>query len=126
MRIDYAIDTAAGHVFITCSGALPMDAMLRVIEKVAEDSLFQPRYTITFDLRSGGYTAELSDGDAFAEVLKRRKDHFLNRFAIVVPESLHFLARMYCLLAAMGGFDRMRCFTSMDEALQWCREGHQA
>lgn len=52
--------------------------------------------------------------------MKRRQNDFQGKIALVVPEHLHFLGRLYTVLAAVGGIDRMRCFTVIEEARQWC------
>ncbi|GEM_PF-2568625 len=120
MSLNYAIDPEKKHVHITGEGPLTMPAMIAVIDEVAEDSCFDSNFSVIFDLTGAGYTAELADGDAFVSALKRRLENFQGRFALTVPESLHFLAKMYCVLAKVGGFDRMQCFTDLDEAKKWC------
>jgi len=98
-----------------------MSAMIGIIQQVSTDPHFRSHFTVTLDLRSATYTAELADGDALATVLKQKKKDFQNRFAVVVPESLHIMAKLYCLLTSMSEFDKIQCFTSMDEAQEWCR-----
>lgn len=121
MALSYTVDQEKKQVVITGLDNVPMPAMIDVVDHVAEDPLFKSEFTVLFDLREASYTPELRDGDEFADALRRRKDDFLGRFAVVVPDSLHFLARLYCLLASAAGFDRMRCFTDMAEAESWCR-----
>ena len=121
MPLHFDINSAESHVRITGTGSLTMGAMIAVIQQVAEDPSFRSHFTVTLDLRAATYTAELSDGDALVAVLRQKKSDFQNRFAVVAPESLHFLARLYCALATMGGFDRIQCFTNIEEAHAWCR-----
>ena len=71
-----------------------MTAMIAVIERVAADPRFRSEFTVIFDLRAATYEAELADGEALAAVLGKKRADFQNRFAVVVPESLHFLARL--------------------------------
>jgi len=120
MGLSYDIDVEKALVCIVGTGSLSMPAMIAAVEDVANDPRFCSHFTVVFDLRGGDYTPELQDGDAFAAELRRRKKDFQNRFAVVVPESLHFLAKLYCVLANVGGFDRMQCFTDMAEARSWC------
>jgi len=120
MSLTYAIYPEKKHVHIIGKGPVPMAAMIAVVDHVAEDVLFDSSYSVIFDLTNGTYEAELSDGDAFVGALKRRMDDFQDKVALAVPPSLHFLAQMYCVLAKVGGFDRMQCFTDLDEARKWC------
>ena len=120
MELHYDIDAGREHVRIAGTGRLTMPAMVAVVDRVAEDPRFSSRFSVLFDLSDAEYTAELGDGEAFVAALRRRLEDFQGRFALMVPTSLHFLAQMYCLLAQMGGFDRMQCFTDRDEALKWC------
>jgi len=122
MPIDYEISADAPQVRVVATGPVSMAEMIATIRKVAVDPDFRPSFTVTFDLRAATYTAELPDGDALASVLRQKKGNFQNRFAVVVPESLHVLGRLYCALAAVGGFDRIRCLTSMEQAEAWCRQ----
>ena len=125
MGLLYGIDPTQGHVRISGTGALKMAEMIAAVEQVAEDPRFCPQFTVILDLRNADYAAELKDGNAFVGVLKRRQSDFLNRFALLVPESLHFLAQLYCVLADTGGFDRMQCFRSIDAAEEWCKASQQ-
>lgn len=120
MALRYEIDPVAAHVRLVGTGPLTMPAMLAAVEAIATDPRFESRFTVLFDMRDADYTAELSDGDAFVTTLKRRQADFQNRFAILVPAHLHFLARLYSVLATAGGFDRMQCFTDLQEAQAWC------
>jgi hypothetical protein len=122
MGLTYNIDASAMQVRIVGSGPLTMAQMLAVVDRVAEDPLFRSLYTVIYDIRRVDYTAQLEDGDAFAAALKHREASFQKRFAIVVPEYLHVLARLYCLVASVAGVDRLKCFTEMEEAVTWCRE----
>ena len=121
MPLGYDIVTEAPQVRVVGSGTVSMSAMIAIIGRVAADPRFHSHFTVTFDLRAATYTAELADGDALAAVLSQKNADFQNRFAVVVPESLHFLVRLYCALTALGGFDKIQCFASMDEAQEWCR-----
>ena len=121
MPLTYEIDPLAAHAQATAVGVVSMTAMIDVIERMAADPRYRTHFTIIFDLRVASYTAELSDGDALAAVLRQKKTDYQNRFAVVVGESLHLLARLYCLLANMAGFQLIRCFADMDEAQAWVR-----
>jgi len=119
-RLSYIIHPESLYVHVTGIGQLKMPAMIDVVDAIAEDPAFDSDYCVLFDLRGGDYRAELSDGDAFVKALMRRKEFFQNKFALIVPEHLHFLAKLYSVLAATGGFDRMSCFTDIDAACEWC------
>jgi hypothetical protein len=121
MPLRYEIVAAERHVRIEGRGSVTMPGMIAVVERVAADPGFKPEFTVVFDLREASYAADLQDGDALAAILRQKKSDFRSRFAVVVPESLHFLAKLYCQLANIAGFDRIRCFTAMEEARQWCR-----
>jgi hypothetical protein len=121
MPLRYDIAPAETHVRITGTGSLTMPEMIAVVNAVAEDPRFNSHYTVIFDISNAEYTAELSDGEAFVAVLKRRMNDFKNRFALLVPQHLQFLAKLYSVLASTGGFDRMQCFTELKEAEAWCR-----
>lgn len=120
MAMRYSIDTAAGRVHIRGVGTLTMPAMIAAVDEVAADREFCSQFTLVFDISGGNYTAELDDGDAFVNLLKRRQDDFRGRLALVVPDSLVVLANLYCLLARVAGIDRMRSFTDVQEAERWC------
>ena len=122
MGLRHDIVSGKKIVLITGEGDLRMPEMLDAVEKLACDPEFSSDYAVILDLRHADYTAEIDDGDAFVAMIKRRKNDFRNRFALLVPEHLHFLARLYSLMAGIAGFDRMKCFTDRDEALRWCRE----
>ncbi|MCE9614285.1 MAG: hypothetical protein K8T26_08415 [Lentisphaerae bacterium] len=121
MALHYEIDPPAGRVQIVGQDVVTMTGMIAIVEAVASDARFRPHYTVLFDLRHARYTAELRDGDALAAVLKLKKNDFQNRFAVVVSPSLHILAKLYCLLADMAGFDHIQCFTDFAEAETWCQ-----
>ena len=120
MPLQYEINPADETVHVIGTGMLLMPEMIAVVDEVAEDPAFHPDFCMLFDLRDGDYNAELRDGDAFVAALKRRMSNFQNRFALIVPPHLHFLAKLYSVLAEVGGFDQMKCFTDMDEARKWC------
>ena len=120
MPLKYDVDPDRAHVTVVGNGDLAMSEMIAVVERVAEDRRFRPHFSLIFDLRNADYAAELTDGDAFAEVLRRRRDDFEGEFALLVSENLHFLARLYCVLASLGGFPRMHCFTDIEEARTAC------
>ena len=120
MPLDYSIDPDRAHVCIVGTGPVSMRSMIAVVERVAADTHFSSHFTVTFDLRDVEYTAELGDGNTLAAVLRRKDSDFQNRFAVVVSEPLHFLARLYCALTHMAGFDKIECFTDMEEAREWC------
>jgi hypothetical protein len=118
--LHYSIDPERETALITGDGPMFMTTMIEAVEGVARDPAFRPRFTVIFDLRQARYTAMIADGDALADVLRKKGGDFRNRFAVVVPESLHILAKLYCLVVTMAGFDRIRCFTDMEEAERWC------
>lgn len=121
MPVDYEIASQAQHVQVVGTGAVTMAAMIDIFDQIAADPRFHSHFTVLVDLRSVRYTAELADGDALATVLKQKRTDFQNRLALVVPPSLHLLARLYCALVTLGGFDKIHCFTCIDEAEEWCR-----
>lgn len=120
MALQYDIDPVKAHVHIIGTGPLTMPAMIAAVDGVAADPRFASHFSVLFDLSHAGYTAELNDGDAFVATVKRRQNDFRGRFAVLVPEHLHFLARLYSALAGAGGFDRMQCFTDAQKAQSWC------
>lgn len=120
MAIDYTIHPEQRYVHVAGIGKQSMPEMIAVVDAVADDPEFHSDYNVLFDLQKGDYTAELRDGDDFVVALKRRIPDFQNLFILLVPKHLHVLAKLYSVLAAAGGFDRMKCTTDMDEALEWC------
>ena len=120
MTISYKIHPQQQYVHVIGVGKQTMGEMIAVVDALAEDLEFNPDYSVIFDLSNGDYTAELQDGDDFVAVLKRRMPYFKNKFALVVPPHLHVLAKLYSVLAAAGGFDRMQCFLDIDQARIWC------
>jgi len=120
MAIHYTIHPEERYVHIKAFGPQTMADMIAVVDQVAEDPRFLSDYCVIFDLLSGDYTAELRDGDDFVAALKRRSADFQNRVALLVPKSLHALGKLYSVLAAVGGFNRMNCFTDCGEAMAWC------
>lgn len=120
MTLRYDIDADKAHARITGEGQLTMPAMIDAVDRVADDPGFRSEFSVILDLREADYRGELRDGDAFVTALKRRMDDFQNNFALLVPEELHFLAKLYSVLARAGGFDRMQCFTDVGEACRWC------
>lgn len=109
-----------GLAFITGIGQVKMPEMIRAVDAVAEDPRFTAGCAVIFDLRGANYTADIDDGTAFVDVLRRRMAIFQGGFALVVPENLHGLARLYTVLARVGGYERMQCFLQIDEARAWC------
>ena len=122
MGLGYAIVDEAPQVRVVGAGAVSMSGMIAIFQEVAEDPCFHSHFTATFDLRKAKYRAELADGDILSAVLNQKRTDFQNRLAVVVPESLQLLARLYCALTSLGGFDKIQCFTSMEKAQEWCRE----
>jgi hypothetical protein len=122
MGLGYDIVDEDSQVRVVGTGIVTMSGMIAIFQKVAEDPRFRSYFTVTFDLRKATYRAELADGDALVAVLNQKKTDFQNRLAVVVPESLHLLARLYCALTTLGGFDKIQCFTSMNQAQEWCRK----
>jgi hypothetical protein len=120
MGLSYDIDSAREHVRIVGRGQLTMPEMIAVVERVAGDPRLLPHFTAILDIRDAEYTADLNDGDAFVEGLKRTEKYFQNRFVLLVPESLHFLGTLFCLLAKASGVDRMKCSMKIEEAEAWC------
>lgn len=121
MPVDYDIDAESQQVRVVGTGAVSMAAMITIFDQIAADHRFHSHYTVLVDLRIATYTAELADGDALASVLKQKRTDFQNKLALAVPDSLHFLARLYCSLVTLGGFDKIRCFTSIEQAEAWCK-----
>ncbi|MCK4563257.1 MAG: hypothetical protein KAU94_01125 [Verrucomicrobia bacterium] len=120
MEIPYTIYPEQRYVHAVGNGKQTMEEMISVVDAVAEDPRFDSGYSMLFDLRKADYTAELRDGDDFVVALKRRIPDFQDKFALLVPEKLHVLAKLYSVLAAVGGFDRMKCFLDIDKAKAWC------
>ena len=88
-------------------------------DAAADDPRFRPLFPAILDLRAAHYEAEFADGEAFVGALRRRMDDFRGGFALVVPKSLRGLAQLYAVLAKVGGYDAMKSFLDMDEALAW-------
>ncbi len=120
MEIPYTIYPEQRYVHAVGNKKQTMAEMISVVDAVAEDPRFDSNYSMLFDLRKADYTAELRDGDDFVAALKRRIPDFQDKFALLVPEKLHVLAKLYSVLAAVGGFDRMKCFLDIDKAKAWC------
>ena len=97
-----------------------MPGMIASVDQVAEDPRFRSHFTVILDIREANYTAELTDGDAFVATLKHREQAFQNQFVLLVPKSLQVLATLFCLLAKTSGVDRMKCFTDLTDACEWC------
>jgi hypothetical protein len=123
MAINYTLHSTERYVHIEAIGPQTMPDMIAVVDAVADDPNFESGYSVIFDLLKGDYTAELRDGDDFVQALKRRIPDFQNRFALIVPKHLHALGKLYSILAALGGFNRMNCFVDPDEARTWCGIG---
>jgi hypothetical protein len=100
-----------------------MPGMIAVVDRIAADNRFRSDFAVIFDIRQCEYTAELADGDMFVQALHRRQESFQNRFALVVPDSLLVLASLFCLLAQVGGVDRIKSFTRIEDAGDWCAAG---
>jgi hypothetical protein len=126
MPYQYTIDEPGRHVRVTGTGRITMESTIAVIDTVTGDPRFRPEFTLLMDLRAAEYTADLHDGDALAQVLRERRYEIANRFAVVVPESLFMLIKLYCLLANVAGYETIRCFIDAEEAERWCREGRGA
>ena len=120
MPLSHDIDAATGTVRIAASGRVTMPEMVAAVDRVAEDPRFGSGFAVVLDLRKADYTAELEDGNAFVAALRRREADFQGRFALLVPERLHVLATLFCLLADTAGVDRMKCFRDEAEAELWC------
>ncbi len=120
MPVEYEIFSEAMQVRVVGTGAVSMATMIAIFDQIAADNQFHSHFTVLLDLRTATYRAELADGDALAAVLKQKRTDFQNRLALVVPKSLHLLARLYCSLVTLGGFDKIQCFTSIDDAEEWC------
>jgi hypothetical protein len=118
--IDYTIYPEQQYAHVIGIGKQTMPEMIASVDAVADDPEFNSGYNLIFDLQDGDYTAELRDGDDFVVALKRRMPDFQNLFILVVPKHLHVLAKLYSVLAAAGGFDRMKCTVDMTEAFEWC------
>ena len=120
MTLDYTIYPEQQYAHVIGIGKQTMPEMIATVDAVGDDPEFNSGYNLIFDLQNGDYTAELRDGDDFVVALKRRMPDFQNLFILLVPKHLHVLAKLYSVLAAAGGFDRMKCTTDMNEALEWC------
>ena len=120
MTLCNEIDPLKEHVRITGKGTVTMPEMITAVDQVAEDTRFRSHFTVILDIRDANYTAELADGDAFVAALKRREQAFQNRFVLLVSKPLQILATLFCLLAKTSGVDRMKCFTDITEAGEWC------
>ena len=120
MAIAYSVDSATAHVRLVGTGVVTMSMVVSTFDQIATDPAFRPHFTVLIDNRQSSYTAELQDGDELVLALKRRRDDFPSPVALLVPKSLHVLARLYCLLIETSGIHTVRCFTDMAEALQWC------
>jgi hypothetical protein len=120
MGVSYEIDTSRAHVRITGSGKVTMPEMIAAVDRVAEDQRFRSDFGVILDLRLADYTAELNDGNAFVSALRRREQNFQNQFVLLVPNSLHILGSLFCLLAETSGVDRMKCTTDSKQASAWC------
>ena len=120
MAIGYTIYPEQHYVHVIGTGKQTMPEMIATVDAVTDDPEFTPDYNVIFDLQNGDYTAELRDGDDFVVALKRRMPDFKSLFILLVPKHLHVLAKLYSVLAAAGGFDRMKCTVNMNEALEWC------
>ncbi len=121
MPVEYEIISDAMQARVVGTGAVSMAAMITIFDRIAADPLFHSHYTTLVDLRTARYTAELADGDALTAVLRQKKTDFQNKLALVVPESLHLLARLYCSLVTLGGFDKIHCFTDIEKAEEWLK-----
>lgn len=120
MAIDYTIYPEPSYVHVIGIGRQTMPEMVAVVDAIAEYPQFDSLYNVIFDLREGNYTAELRDGDDFVAALKRRMEQFQNKFVLLVSPNLHVLAKLYSVLATVGGFDRMKCFLDINKAKAWC------
>lgn len=120
MALRYTIDSGKSCVLIAGDGRLSMPEMIAIVDDVAADPMFRSDFIVIFDIRNGDYTAELADGDMFVAALNRRQQAFRNRFALVVPAPIQVVASLFCLLAQVGGVDRIRSFTDIEEARRWC------
>ena len=125
MGLRYDIDTSTSHVRIVGTGKLSMPEMIAAADQVAGDPRFVPGFAAILDIREGSYTAEMYDGQAFVAAIKRRRQDFPKRFALLVPQSLHVLGTLFCLLAKTSGIDTMNCFTDIGGASEWCGVGRQ-
>jgi len=119
MSLEYTIDPKEGLVHIQGVGELSMPAAIAIFEKIAADTHFQSHFRVLFDVRLARYTAELSDGDELVAVLRKKDRAYQNKVAVVVPEFLHVIAKLYCLLSITAGFDRIMTFTELDQAKAW-------
>ena len=119
MSSEYTIDPKEGLVRIQCVGKISMAAAIEIFERVAADAHYQPHFRVLFDVRLARYTADLNDGDELVAVLRKKDRAYQNKVAVVVPESLHIIAKLYCLLSNTAGFDRIMTFTDLDQAKAW-------
>ena len=119
MGIHYNINASQARVEAVGSGKLTMPEMIAAVDEIAADARFHSGFSVVFDIQDAQYTAALDDGNAFVAALERRAGNFQKRFALVVPESLHVLGRLFCLLAQVKGIDRIQCFTDLAAAREW-------
>lgn len=121
MPLSYTIADQEQQVVITGDGAVTMAGMIAFVEQVAVDPQFRPHYTVILDLRTADYAADMEDGEKLAATLKLKRTDFQNKFAVVVPDTLYLLAKLYCVMSRLGGFEKIQCFTDLDQARAWCR-----
>lgn len=121
MAVKYDIASEVQQVRVVGTESVSMAEMIAIFDQIASDPNFHSHFTVLVDLRTARYTAELADGDALVAVLKQKRTDFQNRLALVVPQSLHVLAKLYCAMVTLGGFEKIQSFTCIDQAEEWCR-----
>ena len=121
MPLHYDIVPSDQRATIVGEREVTMAGMIAFMDAVAADPRFQPHFTVLLDLRDADYAADLEDGEALVAVLKRKQQKFQGRFAVVVADSLYLLAKLYCVMARMGGFEQIQCFNDLPQARAWCQ-----
>lgn len=121
MPLKYNIAEQEQQAVITADGSVTMTGLNAFIQQVPADPRFRPHYTVILDLRTANYVADFEDGEKLAAVLKQKRTDFQNKFAVVVPDELYLLAKLYCVMSRMGGFEKIQCFNDLEQAHAWCR-----
>lgn len=121
MPLSYDIAESTQQVTIVGDREVTMGGMIVVVNQAAMDPRFRSHYSVLFDLRTADYTADLEDGEVLAAELKQKRREIQGRFAVVVSDGLFLLAKLYCVMARMSGFENIQCFNDVDQARAWCQ-----
>ena len=120
MSFVYDIESSNKSVWVRGKGLVHMSSIVSIMDRVSADPRFRSHFKIILDIRNAQYTADLDDGHILTKAIIQNRHHFQEGIAMVVPDSLSFLARTYCQLSSLGGYDRMASFTDISEARRWC------